>query len=92
MDTNSSEKTDRPTSERRSDTRNSVRIPGTIKFGPIGTELPCTVHDLTPRGAGLSVATTFGLPETFQLVIEGRGSRNCRVRWTDDRKIGVSFN
>jgi hypothetical protein len=83
---------DRPMLEHRRDTRNPVRVRGMIKFGPIGTELPCSVHDLSPRGAGLSVATTFGLPKSFELAIDGAGSRHCRVVWTDVNKVGVSFD
>ena len=36
-----------------------------------GTELACTVHDLTMGGAGLSVGTSFGVPPVFRLTIDG---------------------
>jgi hypothetical protein len=50
------------------------------------------VLDLTPQGAGLSVGTTFGVPQVFQLMVDGeKASRHCRVVWTDDKKLGVSF-
>jgi hypothetical protein len=65
---------------------------GLIKFGAAGTQLPCSVNDLTPRGAGLSVVSSFGLPRVFQLVIDGEAAaRHCNVIWTDGKKLGVSF-
>lgn len=78
--------------ERRSDTRVSAHRRGVIKFGPAGQELTCNVEDLTSAGAGLHVATTFGLPRVFQLAIDGEiGTKHCRVVWTDGKRIGVSF-
>jgi hypothetical protein len=44
--------------ERRRDARRSTQHRrGIIKFGPKGTELPCTILDLTSQGAGLSVGS-----------------------------------
>jgi PilZ domain-containing protein len=77
--------------ERRSDRRVSTSRRGVIKFGPAGQELACTVEDLTATGAGLHVATTFGLPRVFQLTIDDVGSKHCRVVWSDGKRIGVSF-
>jgi hypothetical protein len=78
--------------ERRREMRASVNKRGVIKFGAAGQELPCTVHDLTPHGAGLSVGTTFGIPRVFQLSIDGQAqNRHCRVMWVNGRNLGVSF-
>jgi hypothetical protein len=78
--------------ERRGDTRVTAHRRGVIKFGPAGQELACSVEDLTSAGAGLHVATTFGLPRVFQLAIDGEiGAKHCRVVWTDGKRIGVSF-
>jgi hypothetical protein len=77
-------------SERRQDLRVTTSKRGLIKFG--AAEIVCSVNDLTPRGAGLSVVSTFGLPRVFQLAIDGEaGPRHCRVIWTDGKKLGVSF-
>ena len=77
--------------ERRQEPRTPARNRGVIKFGA-SQALPCTVHDLSPRGAGLSVGSTFGVPQVFQLAIDGeKGTRFCRVAWTDNKKLGVSF-
>jgi hypothetical protein len=78
--------------ERRREARVSANRRGMIKLGARGQELPCTVHDLTSRGAGLSVARTFGIPNTFTLAIDGEPmSRFCRVVWSESKKLGVAF-
>ena len=80
------------TTERRREGRVSTNKRGLIRFGAAGTEMPCTVNDLTERGAGLSVGSTFGLPQVFRLTIDGEaGTRHCRVIWTDGKRLGVSF-
>ncbi len=78
--------------ERRRDVRTPINNVGAIRFGPAGHEMPCTVVDLTPRGAGLNVASTFGIPKVFQLAVNGEmGTRHCRVVWMQGNKLGVSF-
>ena len=78
--------------ERRQEPRISVSKRGVIKFGAAGTESVCSVHDLTPRGAGLSVISSFGVPRVFQLAIDGEAAtRHCKVIWADGKKLGVSF-
>ena len=50
------------------------------------------MHDLTARGAGLSVGSVFGVPGTFSLLIDGdSGSRFCRVVWCEGKRLGVAF-
>ena len=78
--------------DRRKDIRETTNLRGAIKYGAAGQELPCTVTDLTPGGAGLSVGTTFGVPQVFRLAIDGeKSSRHCRVVWANGKKLGVSF-
>ena len=78
--------------DRRWEIRTPVNRRGVIRFGAAGQEFPCTVFDLTPHGAGLSLGTTFGVPQVFQLTIGGEANnRHCRVIWVDGRKLGVSF-
>jgi hypothetical protein len=78
--------------ERRQDIRVSTSKRALIKFGSAGTQVVCSVNDLTPRGAGLSVISSFGVPRVFQLAIDGEaGPRHCKVIWADGKKLGVSF-
>ena len=79
-------------SRHRLDQRVLLSKHGLIRFGATGTEVSCSVNDLTPRGAGLSVVSSFGLPQVFQLAIDGEErARHCKVIWTDGKKLGVSF-
>jgi hypothetical protein len=78
--------------DRRRESRASLNTIGAIKFGAAGHELPCTVVDLTPRGAGLIIASAFGVPRVFQLTINGEpGVKYCRVVWAQGGKLGVTF-
>jgi hypothetical protein len=52
----------------------------------------CTVQDITSAGACLTLATTSGLPATFDLTFEhGRTRRFCRVMWRTRDRVGVRF-
>lgn len=52
----------------------------------------CTLQDLTSQGAQISVASTFRLPDTFELTFEhGRSRRPCRVVWRTATRFGVAF-
>lgn len=76
--------------ERRQERRIATSKRGLIKFG--AAEQICSVNDLTPSGAGLSVFSNFGVPRVFQLAIDGEAAtRHCRVVWTEGKKLGVSF-
>jgi hypothetical protein len=78
--------------EHRIEARRSVHLRGLIKSGPQGQDRPCTIHDLSSQGAGLSVISTFGLPQSFRLIVEGEhNDRYCRVMWVDGNRIGVLF-
>ncbi len=52
----------------------------------------CTVQNITGGGACLTVANTYGLPDTFDLTFEhGRTRRLCRVVWRTADRLGVTF-
>jgi hypothetical protein len=78
------------------DQRREARVPqnkvGVIRFGAARHELPCIIIDLTPRGAGIVLGSTFGVPQVFQLKIDGETEvKHCRVSWAQGSKLGVSF-
>ena len=55
--------------------------------------MSCTVKNLSSQGACLSVASTYLLPDTFELTFEhGRSRRSCRVIWRTSDKMGVAFD
>ena len=52
----------------------------------------CTLQNLTDDGACLSLASTYRLPDTFELTFEhGRSRRVCRVIWRTHNRLGVAF-
>ena len=64
-----------------------------IIFAPGPTQVMCIVRDISEGGAGLSVATTDGIPDNFTLAIKGETQlRACTVRWKESNKLGVSFD
>ena len=61
---------------------------------PESPVIKCTVIDISESGAGLSIrmGTTVGIPDTFDLVIEGDPKKYaCRVVWKQAYKLGVEF-
>jgi len=78
--------------ERRTELRQHTNIRGLARYGASSHEKPCTVSDLSRGGAGLTFASTFGVPRQFQLLIDGETSaRHCRVVWEDGKRLGVQF-
>ena len=83
--------------ERRSVARTRVRRNAEIVVSDgaarPATKMQCTLQDLTSRGACLSLASTFRVPDTFELTFDGgRSRRPCWVRWRTGELLGVSFD
>jgi hypothetical protein len=61
----------------------------------VATDLPpimCTIIDISATGAGIWVGSTFGIPNTFNLLTDGDSTKHvCRVVWTEPHKLGVEF-
>jgi hypothetical protein len=53
----------------------------------------CRVIDVSDGGARLALAEPADLPRNFVLALSERGgaARRCRVVWTTDGEIGVTF-
>lgn len=78
--------------DRRSEPRQPTHLRGLARYGASSHEKPCSVSDLSTRGAGLNFASTFGIPNQFSLLIDGeKQARHCRVVWSDGRRLGVQF-
>jgi len=75
----------------RSRTADRMRVlkSGKIFLGSWG--IPCTVRNLSTRGACLEVQTTFGIPSTFEFAMANGPRRICKVAWLDETKLGVVF-
>jgi hypothetical protein len=79
------------TIEKRAVARQRVLKGATIAFG--GRGIPCTVRNLSPKGAALDVATTISLPSSFTLMIQtNQFIRSCRSIWRNDTRVGVVFD
>jgi hypothetical protein len=77
-------------SEKRKSPRHRVLKAGTISFG--GAGISCTIRNLSDDGAALDVTSPIGIPPEFVLVIEAdNATRQCRVVWRKERRIGVIF-
>ena len=80
-------------SERRDVARTRIRRNAEIVVIRRGaTTMQCTLQDLTSTGACLTLASTYQVPDTFELTFDrGRSRRPCWVKWRTDDKLGVSF-
>jgi hypothetical protein len=71
--------------------RHRVLKAGTITFGG-GAGISCTIRNLSDTGAALEVISPIGIPQEFVLVVDADNStRQCRVVWRKERRIGVTF-
>jgi hypothetical protein len=54
--------------------------------------LDCTIRDLSENGARLLIASTLGLPDTFQLYEKSSGLLYpASITWRQSNAIGVHF-
>lgn len=78
-------------SERRAAHRRRTLFSGKIIFNRQSSVLSCTVRNLSESGACLEVDSQIGVPDQFELLVEGAGVRaEYRVVWRRDKRIGVS--
>ena len=72
--------------------RHRVLKAGTITFGG-GAGISCTIRNLSDTGAALEVTSPIGIPHEFTLLVEtDHSSRQCRVVWRKEHRIGVTFS
>jgi PilZ domain len=54
--------------------------------------IDCTVRNLSPSGACLTVESALGIPERFDVLFEADHTvRPCRMIWHKEKQIGVEF-
>jgi hypothetical protein len=72
-------------------TRHRVLKLGTIAFNGDGG-ITCRIRNISQGGACLKVASQFGIPDDFDLIIgTDNWHRLCRVAWRKANRIGVAF-
>ena len=79
--------------ERRNVGRTRIRHNAEILVVRRGAgKVQCTLQNLTSTGACLTLASTYKVPDTFDLTFDqGRSCRPCRVKWRTSDRLGVSF-
>jgi hypothetical protein len=80
-----------PDPDNRQSTRRRTLKGGRIVFNGGRSTIDCTVRDLSSRGAKLQVASVVGIPDTFDLLLEGHARQPCRVAWRSLKEIGAEF-
>ena len=77
--------------ERRQAQRRTTLKGGRIVFNAGRSTIDCTVRNMSSRGAKLLVNSVVGIPDTFDLVLDGSVKQSCRVTWRRLKEIGVEF-
>ena len=76
--------------EKRRQTRKRVFRKAQIALSEKAPKLECAVRDISEQGARLSVSTTFGLPQQFDIIINGQRKRSRSI-WRTLTELGVVF-
>ena len=77
--------------ERRREHRNRTLRSGKIIFNDKQSIIDCIVRNLSDGGTCLQVDCTADLPPSFELVIDGEGTRRCQLVWLSETRAGVEF-
>jgi hypothetical protein len=84
---------DKQMQELRNETRRRRRALKKARITYMGRRatIDCTVLNLSDRGACLEVASPFGIPDSFDLVLDHAPVHSCHVTWRKATQIGVEF-
>lgn len=75
---------------RRRQERHRTLKSGKIIFNHHTSVVDCTIRNVSDTGACLQVGSVVGIPETFELVVDGI-HRPCSIKWRATNRMGVSF-
>jgi len=55
--------------------------------------IPCSIADISEKGARLALEGAAELPDTFLLLLTANGGarRHCRIVWREEMIVGVIF-
>jgi len=79
------------TAERRQVPRRTVLKGGRIVFNAGRSTIDCTVRNLSANGAKLVVSSVLGIPDGFELLLDG-ARHPSRVAWRTLKELGVEFS
>jgi PilZ domain-containing protein len=88
------EVTDHPADDKPVEPRRSIRVvlQARASYGDGAISTQCTVNELSDVGARINIASSFSLPETFDLAIPQRGiARRAKLIWRRGDQAGVDF-
>jgi hypothetical protein len=77
--------------ENRHTQRRTTLKGGRIVFNAGRSTINCTVRNLSSKGAKLQVSSVVGIPDTFDLMLDGHARQPCRVAWRTLKELGVEF-
>src|SRR3954469_17121742 len=80
--------------EHRTSARRSVEQPVLIRSAEGVVIGQCTMLDVSPGGARLTLEGDVAVPELFTLLLsklDGKLKRHCVVSWREDSQVGVRF-
>ena len=80
-----------PQSENRQAQRRTTLKGGSIVFNGGRSTIDAKVRNLSAKGAKLQVSSVVGIPDTFDLLLEGHSRQPCRVVWRTLKELGVEF-
>jgi len=63
-----------------------------VSYGDGALSIECTVNQLSDVGARVNLASTFALPDTFDIAIPQRDiARRAKLVWRKDDQVGIEF-
>ncbi len=78
--------------ERRKGQRFRSLRSGKIVFNFKRSVIDCLIRNVSESGVCLQVNGTAGIPNTFDLLIDGEdGAKPCRIVWRTDSRLGIEF-
>lgn len=80
-----------PQTENRFAQRRTTLKAGRIVFNAGRSTIDATVRNLSGKGAKLQVSSVVGIPDTFDLLLDGHARQPCRVIWRTLKELGVEF-
>lgn len=80
-----------PAEERRDAPRRRTLFAGKIIFNQQSSVFNCVVRNISDAGACLEIDSPVGIPDQFELLVEGAGIKaDYRVIWRRGKRIGVT--
>ena len=77
-------------SDKRAKRRRLVLKSAKIGFNRGGV-IDCAIRDISEDGACLRVASTVGIPEFFELILDDKIQRPCHVKWRKETQIPIAL-